>query len=79
MSKFRYVGGFGIGDDRNWVKIEPGIKTKAPGNSPDIMPDIEGFWEPGASETIKGEFIDGRSALKNFERRTGKRQIGDQI
>ncbi len=77
--KSRYVGGYPLGDKRNWIEVDPGIRVKLPGKSPDVMPDIEGFWEPGASEKIKGKFIDGRADLRAFERETGKRQIGDQI
>ena len=79
MSRFKYVGGFELGDSRNWQEIVPGVKEKDAGGSADIMSDIKGFWEPGASETIEGRFIEGRAALRAYERENGVRQIGDQI
>ena len=80
MSRHKYVGGYPIGDNRNWQEIEPGVRRKAAGVSAHVMPDIEGFWSPGAGPgSIEGEFIEGRKALRDYERRTGTRQIGDQI
>jgi hypothetical protein len=79
MTKSRYIGGYPLGDDRNWVEVEPGVRSKAPGSTAAVMPDIEGFYAPGGNAYNGGEFIEGRAHLREYERRTGTRQIGDQI